>query len=196
MRLSLLAIMLDEEAYVDRWLAGVRRLSGIFDQVVVVDGGSTDRTVDPLRASGIVSEVLVNPFPGDFAAQRNLGAERCAGEWIMEVDADETMSVPLYAGLPAITADADRATIDRVGIPRVNFLDGQLVASPGVEGLDYQYRLHRKHCFWRGRVHEEVFGSGNRTELKIEEGHFLLHRKTAARHATRNLYYDTLKVPA
>lgn len=191
MSLGLMAIMLNEVAYVDRWVAAVQAVPGTFDQVVVVDGGSTDGTADRLRDLGM--PVVVRSFAGHFADQRNFGIQQCTTDWIFEVDADEIPSRPLLAGLRAISDDAERSKVDCCGIPRINLIDGVIGPGPGDRGLDYQYRLHHRcGCQWRGAVHEEITGYRARVELRIEDGHFLLHDKTSARHVERNEYYWTL----
>lgn len=189
-RLSLLAIMQDEASIVPRWVAGIRRIPDAVDEIVVVDGGSVDGTVAALEAEGICA--TVRPLVGDFAAQRNFGVSLCRGEWIFELDADEIPSAPLLAGLRQIAADADGSQVDVVGVARLNFHDGVLQPGPGADGLDYQYRLHRRHCVWHGRVHEEVVGHLGRVEKALRDGHFIEHRKSAARFAERNAMYARL----
>ena len=181
--------MLNERAYVDRWTECVRR-ANCFDQIVVVDGGSTDGTSERLCELGI--PVISRAFQNHFSEQRNFAAEQCSNDWIFELDADEIPSQPLFAGLQDIVRDAERAEMDCVGIARFNFLDGTLVAGPGWKGLDYQYRLHSKNCRWRGAVHEELTGYRCRYELKIDDGHFLIHDKTRERYEAQNNYYRTL----
>jgi glycosyltransferase involved in cell wall biosynthesis len=191
MTIALVAIVLDEEQVIERWIEGARRARGVVHEVVVVDGGSVDRTVQILAASGIRVERV--PFVGDFAAQRNIAIEHTRSDWIIELDADETMSAPLASVLPAIVADATRDQVDVIGIPRLNFIDDELVASPGARGLDYQYRLHARGCRWTRRVHEELtVGVRNRVELDIADGRFLLHSKNSARHHERNQLYRSL----
>jgi glycosyltransferase involved in cell wall biosynthesis len=191
---GLLAIMLDEAGYVDRWAETIKRAKAFntpFDQVIVVDGGSSDDTVKRLRAWGGVT-VITRAFSNDYAAQRNFGIEQCRTDWICELDADESLSAPLLAGLRVIAVDAERDRVDCVGIPRLNFIDDVLVAGPGHRGLDYQYRLHRRSCYWRGVVHEEIDGYQARVELAIEDGHFITHSKSSERHMRQNEYYRTL----
>lgn len=193
MTVALLAIMLNESAYVDRWAKTIERAHAIgvpFDQVVVVDGGSADDTVERLGRRGVA--VTVRPFADNFAEQRNFGVELCHTDWVFEIDADEYPATPLIAGLKDIARDADRALVDAVGIARLNLLDGHLVPGPGHCGLDYQYRLHRRECRWQGAVHEEITGYRNRIELSFVDGHMLVHDKSTKRHQERNAYYDKL----
>lgn len=182
--------MQNEAIYVAQWIASAKRGDGIFDEILVIDGGSTDDTVERLRTAGI--QVIEHPFAGHFADQRNFGLNHMTAEWILEVDADEIPSAPLLAGARVIIADADRAQLDCVGIPRLNFLDGTLVQGPGCKGLDYQYRLHQRACHWRGTVHEEITNYRARFELNLIEGYYLIHNKARTRHEERNAYYRTL----
>jgi glycosyltransferase involved in cell wall biosynthesis len=189
--IGLLAIMLNESDYVARWAESVRRIPNVFDRLLVVDGGSSDATRERLRDVGI--ESIPRTFENHFADQRNYGLQHIGTDWVLEVDADELVSAPLLGGLPAIVADAERSTADCIGVPRLNLLDGQLVAGPGHKGLDFQYRIHRTSCRWRGAVHEEVVGYRARYELRLDDGHFLIHDKTNERHRARNEYYGTIR---
>lgn len=179
--------MLNEEDYVDRWVENVKRAPAPFDEIIIVDGGSSDGTAKRLRGHGLT--VVERLFQDDFADQRNFGAELCKTDWMIELDADEMMTFPLIGGLRDIVADAERAEMDCVGIGRINFHDGVMVAGPGYKGLDYQYRLHNRRCRWQGIVHEEVVGYRHRYELKILDGQFIVHDKESARHNERNNYY-------
>ena len=62
------------------------------DEIVVVDSGSTDRTVEIARSFG--ARVLVREWPG-FAAQKNFAIQQCSGKWVLSLDADEELSVEL-----------------------------------------------------------------------------------------------------
>lgn len=85
MRIAATLITLNEEANLPRALASL----GVCDEVVVVDSGSTDRTLDIARGAG--AKTIENPWPG-YAAQKNLAAEVAASDWILALDADEELS--------------------------------------------------------------------------------------------------------
>ncbi|SDS64426.1 glycosyltransferase family 2 protein [Opitutus sp. GAS368] len=89
---SILILTLNEEKKLPACLAAVAR----FDDIVVLDSGSTDRTAAVARAAG--ARVFVNPFR-DFASQRNHAHETIAFKhpWVLHLDADEIMMPELAA---------------------------------------------------------------------------------------------------
>ena len=190
---TVVAIMQNEAHYVDRWLSALSLRNGVspcFDEVIVLDGGSTDDTIARLRANQI--RVQERTFDHDFAAQRNAVETFAHSDWVFHVDADEIPSLGLMDGLREIVAGHGEAGYDCVGVPRLNFIGGVLQAGVGHEGLDYQYRLKRKGLPWVGRVHEEVPGRRS-VELKLVQGHFLIHDKLRARHEERNRLWGDIE---
>ena len=83
-RITLCMIARDEERFLGECL---RRASGAFDEFVLVDTGSTDRTVEIAEAHGAI--VVHEPWDDDFSSPRNLGLARATGDWILVLDADE-----------------------------------------------------------------------------------------------------------
>jgi len=67
-------------------------------EIVLVDSGSTDATVDIARAAG--ARVVEQPWLG-FAAQRNVALDHASGAWVLEIDADERVS-------PALRGEIER----------------------------------------------------------------------------------------
>lgn len=82
--LSAAMIVRDEESFLPACLASLR---DVVDEIVVVDTGSTDRTMEIARDAG--ARVSSYPWGGDFAAARNVALDRAAGQWILYIDADE-----------------------------------------------------------------------------------------------------------
>lgn len=189
--LALVAIVQDEAPLISRWVAGWRAVGGVFDEVVVVDGGSQDGTLAELEREGL--SAVVRPFEGDFAAQRNFALERVKAGWVFELDADEVPSKPLLAGLRTIAKQCAASGVGVAGVARLNFHDWQLQPGVGYRGLDYQYRLHVCSARWSGAVHEEVSAAGGRVELDFGDGHFIQHLKTTARHLERNARYHEIE---
>lgn len=82
--LSAVLIVRDEEPRLADCLAS---LAGIADEIVVVDTGSTDASVEIACAHG--AQVLHHPWAGSFAESRNVGLAQARGAWILSIDADE-----------------------------------------------------------------------------------------------------------
>lgn len=128
------------------------------DEIIVVDNGSTDLTQSIAKKYGAV---VVIQNTEDFSVLRNAGAARAGGEWLLYVDADETVTQALQAEV----ADLTKGNISQVAffIPRKNYYLGSLW--PAKDGM---VRLIRKDALirWVGAVHEHAEIKGNIGELK------------------------------
>jgi glycosyltransferase involved in cell wall biosynthesis len=95
MQLSVVIITFNEEANIGRTLQSVQPL--VADgkgEIIVVDSGSTDRTVEIAKSFG--AKVFVEEWKG-FAAQKNSAIDKAVGDWIVSLDADEELD-PLLIG--------------------------------------------------------------------------------------------------
>jgi tetratricopeptide (TPR) repeat protein len=99
-RISLCMIVRDEAENLPAFLDGVR---GVWDELVAVDTGSNDATRELLVAAG--AKVLRRPWDDDFAAARNFGLERAAGDWLLVLDADERVGPDLAAEIRHVAGD-------------------------------------------------------------------------------------------
>lgn len=86
MRISACLITRDEAGFLPDCL---RSLHSAADEIVVVDTGSRDATVQAARDSGCV--VIHQPWEDDYAAARNVGIAAATGDWILVIDADERL---------------------------------------------------------------------------------------------------------
>ena len=86
MRLSVAMIVKDEAKALPQCLASIQ---GLWDELVVVDTGSSDDTVAIALSFGARVETFA--WVDDFAAARNFGLELCTGDWILVLDADEAV---------------------------------------------------------------------------------------------------------
>src|SRR5579859_6067307 len=87
MQLSVVIITYNEEANIGRTLQSVQPLvSDGKGEIIVVDSGSTDCTVEIANSFG--AKVFVEEWKG-FAAQKNSALDKATGDWILSLDADE-----------------------------------------------------------------------------------------------------------
>jgi glycosyltransferase involved in cell wall biosynthesis len=87
MQLSVVIITFNEEANIGRTLESVKDLvSDGKGEVIIVDSGSTDRTIEIAKSYG--AKVFVERWKG-FAAQKNSAIDKASGDWILSLDADE-----------------------------------------------------------------------------------------------------------
>jgi hypothetical protein len=149
-RLTACLIVQNEQKHLPEALASVR----FCDEIVVVDGGSTDRTADIARAAG--AKVIENPWPG-FAAQRNVALDNATGDWVLEIDADERVSPLLHSGIERLLETPEPGAQIAVCALRNRFLGGLL--GPSAKYPAYRSRLFRRGAYRHDesrQVHEGI----------------------------------------
>ena len=167
--LSVVMIAKDEEERIGASLASVLcRLedgSDFADEVLVVDTGSSDDTMDVARELGArVSEL---PFEG-FGPTKQKALEMAGGDWILALAAAEIVPAPLREEIRRAIESAER---NGYHVPRIAWFLGSEIRHGGW-GRDSVLRLARRgHCRYDGAlVHEkiEVDGPVGRLEAAIE----------------------------
>jgi hypothetical protein len=160
-------IALDEE----RRLPACLESLSFCDEVVVVDGGSRDRTGEVVRAAG--ARLVENPWPG-FAAQRNVALDHASGDWILEIDADERVSPQLASEIRAALAGTP-AEERMAAIPMRDVFLGRPLG-PSARYPRYRHRLFRRGAFRHDEsrtVHEGLWPDGPILALEGELDHLL-----------------------
>jgi glycosyltransferase involved in cell wall biosynthesis/predicted Zn-dependent protease len=144
--LSVCLIVKNEGQFLAQCLKSIR---GLGAQLIVVDTGSTDRTVEIAREFG--AEIYSFAWCDDFSAARNAALEHATGDWILMLDADEELPAAQHEDL---RADMRNAAAIAFRLPLVN-------VGKEDEGRSFVPRLFRnapRVCF-TGRIHEQVFAS-------------------------------------
>lgn len=161
--LSAVVITKNEEQNVAACLESLK----FADEIVVVDSGSADRTVELARRAG--ARVETRAFD-NFAAQKNFAVRLASGDWIISVDADERVSAELAAEIRKKIMDKD--TFNAYHIRRRTNLFGRDFRFSGLQH-DAPIRLFRKSgASFENAVHEIVRHDGRAGTL----GSTLEHR--------------------
>jgi tetratricopeptide (TPR) repeat protein len=144
--LSATLIVRDESAFIE---ACLESLAGVVDEIVIVDTGSRDDTLEKAARFPVVLHHF--PWCGDFSAARNHAIERSSGDWILYIDADERLQAPNRALLRRMLADPDKAAWRLRLHPRVGWT---AYAELRLFRNDPRIRFH-------GEIHERVHGDVN-----------------------------------
>ncbi len=168
-KLSVVLITLNEEANIGLTLQSIPPLISDGDgEVIIVDSGSTDRTVEIARSHG--AKIFVEPWKG-FAAQKNSAMDKTSGDWILQLDADEELELLLAEEITAVI----KSPGDVAGffIPRKNFFLGKWIRHGGFYP-DPKLRLIRKGAgkFEEYGAHPTIKIVGKTATLKYA----LIHR--------------------
>ena len=157
--LSVAIITLNEEHNLPRTLASVAWA----DEIIVVDSGSTDRTVEIARSFN--ARVIERPWPG-FAAQKNFAIAQCTGAWVLTLDADEELTPELQQEIRALIATQPAA--DAFYLRRRNLFLNRWMKHGGFYP-DAKLRLFRRSApleFEPRPVHETIAFTGPTATLQ------------------------------
>ena len=118
-KVSLTMIVNNEQENLQRCLASVE---GIFDEIIVVDTGSTDRTKEIVREFG--AKLFDFPWIDDFAAARNEALSHATGDYVFWLDADDVVEPAERVKLVALLAGLRRSD------PSVGMVPGSAGSTP------------------------------------------------------------------
>jgi glycosyltransferase involved in cell wall biosynthesis len=150
-RLSAIIITKNEAANIAACLESVQ----FCDEQIVVDGASTDATVQIARDKG--ARVFERVFEG-FGPQKNYALSMANGDWVLSIDADERISPQLAAAIVAAIENKGCAAYE---FPRLSSFCGRTIRHSGWYP-DYVLRLFRRGRaqFSNVPVHERVLCEG------------------------------------
>jgi glycosyltransferase involved in cell wall biosynthesis len=158
MSLAVIILTFNEEKHIEQTIASARQAT---DEIVVVDSGSVDKTVEIAQANG--AKVFHRAWDNDFAAQRNFGTAQAAADFVFHLDADERLSPELAAAVKEAASNNERKIFSCY---RKNFVFGHL-CKYGEMKPDVVQRLYpRGGARWEEKLHERLSGSLPRAMLK------------------------------
>ncbi len=158
-RISACVIMRDAAEDIEACLMS---LKGLVNEFVVVDTGSVDDSV--AIAEGIVGEVHHFAWRDDFSAAKNYAIEQSRGEWIIFLDADESLTEETRGNLPALLARyGGKGGPDALSILRYN-----VTADTGESvGENYAERIFRRELRYHDTIHEYLAYDDGRKKKRL-----------------------------
>lgn len=154
-KLSATIITLNEERNIGRCLDS---LAGIVDEAVVVDSGSTDRTVEIAEGKG--AKVFQHEWAG-YSGQKNWANEKASNDLILSMDADEELSEQLRQ---SIIQALHGSGINFKFARKANYC-GKWINHTGWYP-DTKFRIFdRRNTKWEGRIHEVLVSSDPAPEM-------------------------------
>lgn len=156
--LSVTVITKNEAENIEACLRSVR----FADQIVVLDSGSTDDTIQIARSMG--AEVSLSPDWQGFGIQKNRALALANSDWVLSLDADERVTPELQA---EIRATLEAPAFDVYSFPRLSSYCGRYMRHSGWYP-DRVTRLFRRHAaqFSDDLVHEKIMTSSKVGQLR------------------------------
>jgi glycosyltransferase involved in cell wall biosynthesis len=180
-RLSVCLIAQNEEDNLPRVLKSV---DGVVDEVLVVDGGSADRTQEVAREQG--AKVFYRAFT-NHADQKNYAASLATNDWILLLDADEELGDELKGSL--LEWKARTAEYDVFEMARLTWYLGAWIHHSRWYP-DYQRRLYRRDkTKFNGVIHSALDYQGRIGRLRGDLLHYTI--RTFPEHETKVEKYTT-----
>ncbi len=164
-KISIVLATFNEEQNLRNCLESVKDIAW---EIVIVDGGSRDKTIEVAKEFG--AKIIQTNNPPVFHINKNKAIDASHGDWILQLDADELLTHELVAEIKKVVNS--NSDINGYWFPRRNFFLGRYLTKGG-QYPDYTLRLYRKG---KGRlpakdVHEQAEVLGRVGYLKND----LLH---------------------
>jgi len=162
-KLSVVILARNAAHKIPRCLASVQ----FADEIIVVDGGSTDETVSLCERFG--AQVIHRPATDNFSEERNLGSQAAQGKWILQLDADEVVTPEFQERLRELTSLASSHAAYK--FRRKNFFLGFPMRFGGWEH-DSLHLFRKGKARYTGRVHERLVVEGTIGSLPVGVDHY------------------------
>ena len=145
-RLTIVILTKNEEQNIVEVITNAKKCT---DEVLIIDSGSNDKTVELARAAGAI--VIFRAWDNDFSAQRNFALQYIATPWVLYLDADERLNDELISAIKKATEKDDNI---QYKIKRKSVAFGRKF-NYGVLKPDFVPRLFKtRHVKWVNKVHE------------------------------------------
>jgi tetratricopeptide (TPR) repeat protein len=170
----------NEERFLRSCLNSVK---GLVNEIILVDTGSNDKTVDIAREFG--AKIYYFQWCDDFAAARNCSIDKATGDWILVLDADEELDRKTIPEIKRKLTGTDNGTAYFFKV--INYLDENNDPGNSAEVRIIRLFPNREDVRYRRLIHEEIY-SKKEGELKKTVCNAIIyhHGYTETLHKERN----------
>lgn len=183
-KISAVLIVKNEQKVIERCLRSVKDC----DEIVVLDTGSSDRTMELAREMGAKVESVPEEKPFHFAKARNAAARLATNDWILAIDADEVLRTGMLGKIRrAIRDQEEKDPLDRVNAFIITFTDKDAVTR--------KKKIYRKDIWnWKWRCHEQLHPFGTDAREAMLESVIMDHLPLANKTQRRGQNVELLKI--
>jgi tetratricopeptide (TPR) repeat protein len=183
-KISAVLIVKNEQKTIARCL---KSLVGC-DEIVVLDTGSTDKTVAIAREMGAKVQVSAPLVPFHFANARNAAHELASNDWILTIDADEVLRAGMMGKIRTAMKDQEaKDPFEKSSAFIVTFTDRGTITK--------KKKVYRKSTWgWKWRVHEQLHPLGTDVQESMLESVVLEHLPDADKAKRRGQNMELLKM--
>ena len=179
---SVFVITLNEEKNLARLLASLID----FDEVIVVDSGSNDQTINVAKSFG--AKTFYNKWPG-YARQKQFAMQLCSNEWVLNLDSDEVLNNPIKERIKQIVKEGN---YDSVRFKRSDIFINKPFSSLTKKPNNLRLYRKTKAKFSEGKlVHESAVIKGS--ELYVNDAFEHYGYNVICRLIDKGNLYSTLK---
>lgn len=168
----------------DTILKAVSSFYGLCDEIVIVDTGSTDGTLDLLKGLKNIKFFEIQ-WEDDFSKARNYALDKCSGEWIVFLDSDEWIDAK---GKVQIKSLLDKGA-DCWEVIQMSYVDDEIIMCPTI-------RIFKKGLKYDLPVHESVANSVRENKYKVGKSNVIFHHSgwQAEKTDKRKRNYDLIGI--
>ena len=217
MNISYLITCRNEVAELERLLSQLySAISKTDDEIVILDDFSDNEDTRKMLAfhplfstSSKLGRVIQHKLDNDFGTHKTFGSRQCAGDYIVQLDADEYLSQSLLENIHEIIEL--NPTVELYRLPRVNIVRNattddakkwgwHITKLPEFGDLpiinwsngDYQSRIYKntEKIKWHKPLHETIVGASLVAHLPKEVDYAIIHDKTIERQTQQNEFYN------
>lgn len=175
-------IVLNEEAFI---ATALKNVSPFVDEIIVVDGGSKDGTLQIVSKFKKV-KVIQNAWPENFSEQRNISLKHATKDWVLVMDADEVYEKKLLVELQKLSKN--NIGIDAFAFPRKNYIDGKLTSA--YPDRQTRFFMRKPKIKYERKLHEQVVGF---RRIASPMDLHIIHKKTSTRQAVQDKRYKAME---